>query len=224
MREAEISNRGDELAAKALALVRPHAAEKEAVQVLTWILNTQPASASASEAAKFLVDYHLMDPETLDTATRWVHVPLPWAENLLQALAGADLPRRQQIRAALGLAECIKAKTELPAIMQNWDPATEKMARAMYGNEFLAEAKAADPAKLEDRATRLFQQAALKYGADKYLSTTVADYVQHALFEMKHLSVGKPAPEIEGVDIDGSKFKLSDYRGKVVLLDFWGNW
>lgn len=36
--------------------------------------------------------------------------------------------------------------------------------------------------------------------------------------------VGKAAPEIEGEDIDGKSFKLSDYRGKVVLLDFWGNW
>jgi cytochrome oxidase Cu insertion factor (SCO1/SenC/PrrC family) len=38
------------------------------------------------------------------------------------------------------------------------------------------------------------------------------------------VAVGKPAPEIEGEDADGKKFKLSDYRGKVVLLDFWGNW
>jgi cytochrome oxidase Cu insertion factor (SCO1/SenC/PrrC family) len=36
--------------------------------------------------------------------------------------------------------------------------------------------------------------------------------------------VGKLAPEIEGPDIDGVNFKLSDYRGQVVLLDFWGNW
>ncbi len=36
--------------------------------------------------------------------------------------------------------------------------------------------------------------------------------------------VGQPAPEIEAEDIDGQKFKLSDYRGKVVVLDFWGNW
>jgi WD40 repeat protein len=36
--------------------------------------------------------------------------------------------------------------------------------------------------------------------------------------------VGQAAPEIEGVDIGGKKFKLSDYRGKVVLLDFWGHW
>jgi hypothetical protein len=35
---------------------------------------------------------------------------------------------------------------------------------------------------------------------------------------------GKEAPEIKGPDLDGKDFKLSDYRGKVVLLDFWGNW
>ena len=34
-------------------------------------------------------------------------------------------------------------------------------------------------------------------------------------------AVGKPAPEITGTDLDGRPFKLSDYRGKVVLLDFW---
>lgn len=38
------------------------------------------------------------------------------------------------------------------------------------------------------------------------------------------LGVGKPAPDIEGSDIDGKLFKLSDYRGKVVMLDFWGHW
>jgi predicted Zn finger-like uncharacterized protein len=35
---------------------------------------------------------------------------------------------------------------------------------------------------------------------------------------------GQEAPEISGEDIDGKAFKLSDYKGKVVLLDFWGNW
>jgi hypothetical protein len=36
--------------------------------------------------------------------------------------------------------------------------------------------------------------------------------------------VGALAPEIEGGDLDGNRFKLSDYRGKVVVLDFWGHW
>ena len=33
--------------------------------------------------------------------------------------------------------------------------------------------------------------------------------------------VGKPAPAVEGVDADGQTVKLSDFRGKVVLIDFW---
>jgi hypothetical protein len=36
--------------------------------------------------------------------------------------------------------------------------------------------------------------------------------------------VGQTAPEITGEDLDGVSFQLSDYRGKVVLLDFWGDW
>jgi hypothetical protein len=38
------------------------------------------------------------------------------------------------------------------------------------------------------------------------------------------LSTGKPAPEIQGQDVDGAKFKLSEFRGKVVMIDFWGDW
>jgi cytochrome oxidase Cu insertion factor (SCO1/SenC/PrrC family) len=36
--------------------------------------------------------------------------------------------------------------------------------------------------------------------------------------------VGEPAPEIKGEDVDGKEFALSDYKGKVVVLDFWGFW
>ena len=32
------------------------------------------------------------------------------------------------------------------------------------------------------------------------------------------------APEIAGEDLDGVPFRLSDYRGSVVVLDFWGDW
>ena len=44
------------------------------------------------------------------------------------------------------------------------------------------------------------------------------------LFVMQNISIGKVAPEIVGSDLDGQEFKLSDYRGKVVLIDFWGDW
>ena len=47
---------------------------------------------------------------------------------------------------------------------------------------------------------------------------------QVKVYSPADLAIGKLAPEISGVDVDGRKFKLSDYRGKVVVLDFWGDW
>ncbi len=38
------------------------------------------------------------------------------------------------------------------------------------------------------------------------------------------VEVGGTAPDFDAVDGEGVAFKLSDYRGKVVLLDFWGFW
>ena len=38
------------------------------------------------------------------------------------------------------------------------------------------------------------------------------------------LAVGSMAPDIEFVDESGKKVKLSSFRGKVVLMDFWASW
>ncbi len=35
---------------------------------------------------------------------------------------------------------------------------------------------------------------------------------------------GRLCPEITGKDLNGVEFALSDYRGKVILLEFWGAW
>ena len=32
------------------------------------------------------------------------------------------------------------------------------------------------------------------------------------------------APELVGTDVDGKEIRLSQYRGRVVVLDFWGLW
>lgn len=70
--------------------------------------------------------------------------------------------------------------------------------------------------------------------AEKYFTMVINDTSEGAkrhkasaeleLKVLRTLRVGKEAPEIAGADLDGKAFKLSDYRGKVVLLDFWGNW
>ena len=49
-------------------------------------------------------------------------------------------------------------------------------------------------------------------------------WIKDLRYKVTHLVVGCEAPEIEGFDQDGKRFRLSDYRGKVVLLPFWGIW
>lgn len=44
------------------------------------------------------------------------------------------------------------------------------------------------------------------------------------LFRLKNLAVGMMAPDWTATDIDGQPIALSDYRGKVTILDFWGFW
>ncbi|MFN0242514.1 MAG: peroxiredoxin family protein [Planctomycetota bacterium] len=44
------------------------------------------------------------------------------------------------------------------------------------------------------------------------------------LYQLRNLQIGQIAPDFTTTDVDGVEFKLSDYRGKVVVLDFWGFW
>jgi peroxiredoxin len=41
---------------------------------------------------------------------------------------------------------------------------------------------------------------------------------------VKHLNIGDPAPDFSTKTLDGQALKLSDFKGKYVLLDFWATW
>jgi hypothetical protein len=83
-----------------------------------------------------------------------------------------------------------------------------------------SDAKTAE--KMQQESEKLFEEAAEKYADIKTaFDGPVGTKAKNELFDMRYLSVGKVAPEVEGTDQDGKRFKLSDYRGKVVLLDFW---
>jgi hypothetical protein len=101
------------------------------------------------------------------------------------------------------------------------NPSHEVQAYACYSLAFrLGRQNRADSKEAED----LFERVVREFGDVKSYRGTLADAAKADLFEIRNLVIGKKAPEIEGEDIDGKKFKLSDYRGKVVVLDFWGNW
>lgn len=52
----------------------------------------------------------------------------------------------------------------------------------------------------------------------------LAELAKAELSGLRQLGVGTVAQEIDGEDMNGRKMKLSDYRGRVVVLTFWGTW
>ncbi len=52
----------------------------------------------------------------------------------------------------------------------------------------------------------------------------IREAAARSVFKLERLQVGMVAPDIVGNDLDGVEFSLSDYRGKVVVIDFWGDW
>ena len=87
-------------------------------------------------------------------------------------------------------------------------------------------ASTAEAQKKEADAESLYKEVIKLYPDMKMpiSDNTFAAVAEENLFVMKNLSAGKKAPELAGPTIDGTKIKLSDYRGKVVLLSFFGDW
>lgn len=117
----------------------------------------------------------------------------------------------------------------LEAVLHSSAQPDEKAAAhyALAGHHFrvfetAAETSARDSAK--EKATQHLQQIITDYPSVKIQGFPIADQSATLLFEMTHLSVGAIAPEITGKDDKDQPFKLSDFKGRAVLLIFWGDW
>jgi hypothetical protein len=75
-----------------------------------------------------------------------------------------------------------------------------------------------------DDAQRARGLALLREIGVRWPGSPQAERAAGKLFRHENLVVGKPVPDFETLDVDGNAFKLSDYRGKVTVLDFWGFW
>jgi hypothetical protein len=134
-----------------------------------------------------------------------------------------DTSPHQQVRglACLGLAHFLVNRGQRVELVRG-QPELAREFENLFGKEYLRDLLRQDRDKAGREAEGFFERAAEKYGDVAVPGGgTVGEKAKAELFELRHLSVGKEAPDIEGEDQDGKRFKLSDYRGKVVLLDFW---
>lgn len=92
-------------------------------------------------------------------------------------------------------------------------------AAAIYGLACLYTGGFGSTAPQKTQAEKLFAELSTDY-SDIPAEKGKAGF----LYQLEHLQIGMTAPDFEATDETGQKFKLSDYRGKVVVVDFWGFW
>lgn len=220
---AEMRGLGAKYAARFLQFAEKNAKDPAAVEALLWVMQNVELGKDADAAAERIIAGHLGDPKVRQNLPRFGRSMSSGAEKLLRAAAKSENAETQAV-GAFALAQYLKNRSELPATLESLDEKTRKMIEKTYGREFLDGVRKIDPAKMSKEAEELFTTVEKKHADVKVNGRPLGEQVKSILFEMRHLAIGKPAPEIEGEDLDGTKFKLSDYRGKVVVLDFWGDW
>ncbi|HJZ59456.1 MAG TPA: redoxin domain-containing protein [Gemmataceae bacterium] len=149
-------------------------------------------------------------------------------ETFLRAVLELNPHREVLGLACLSLAQFLSDRMNRLDILKDQEkPDLAERYHRVFGKDFVEELQRQDRGKVAREIEALFDRAAEKYADVKIPVTyfgsggTVGEKARAELFQIRHLSVGKEAPDIEGEDQDGKRFKLSDYRGKVVLLDFW---
>jgi AhpC/TSA family len=142
-------------------------------------------------------------------------------ETFLRELLAKSPHQEIQATACLSLGRFLNNRLQRLDLCKD-QPELAREFAGLYGKEYLADLLRQDRAKALRDLEAVFEQAAEKFAGVKLPDCdTVAERANAELFAIRNLSVGREAPDIEGQDQDGKRFKLSDYRGKVVLLDFW---
>lgn len=103
-------------------------------------------------------------------------------------------------------------------------PENAKNAELFMGPALVKSLAATDPAPLQRKGEETLERVQKDYGLVEYKKALLVNLAERELFERRRLAIGKTIPEIEGEDTDGKPLKLSDARGKVVVLVFWGTW
>jgi len=78
-----------------------------------------------------------------------------------------------------------------------------------------------DESDLMRKRLNLLRKAIIQSADIEINGNTVARIAEDELYIIRHLTKGRVSPDLSGVDSAGRPMKLSDFKGKVVVLMFW---
>lgn len=197
--------------------------EGVAADSLVWIVANVRSGELPDKALGQLSEKYIKSEKLGSVCTALVYSDSPQAEAFLRNALEKSPHRSVQGPACYALAQFMKQQSELMDQLKNRPELAARYAE-MRGKEAADRLASRDPKQIAAEIESLLGRIVQSYGDLAFGNKTLGQAAERELFEIQHLSVGCVAPEIDGEGIDGQKLRLSDYRGKVVMLDFWGNW
>jgi peroxiredoxin len=212
-----------------LALVRAHPKDPENVKALKFVIKTARAGPDdeSYQAMEILLRDHVRDPgmgEVCGEIFYFVHVPV--AESLLRAVLETNPNRVDRGLACHTLAKYLKLQARMVRRIRENPAQIERYVHERHKASTERFVEQADPEALDKESERMLERIVAEFAdvEDTYDHRPIGMIAEGELFAMRNLSPGKVAPEVSGKDHEGKPFALSDYRGKVVVLTFSGDW
>src|SRR5262249_21771456 len=135
----------------------------------------------------------------------------PAAEAILREVREKNPEADVRAMAEFALADALIRTARRAALLKGISAEQRAEVEEIWGKEAVARYLAADEAKLHREAEELFEQVEKKHGDVIVRSeegrTTLAKIAAHRLYEIRHLSVGRVAPELATEDVDGKNVK-----------------
>jgi thiol-disulfide isomerase/thioredoxin len=175
------------------------------VDELTWVIIQCPDDPEGREAVERLIRGPIESARLGQACWQLDTAESPIAEPVFRAVLRRNAHAQARAQASLGLARTLRRRSE--------------QGGTGPGRAWLAQAS-----ELVHEAESLLEDAVAHYGDQRIGRESLADIVRAELFELRSLGIGAEAPTIVGTDLQGRPMSLDEYRGKVVVLEFWGNW
>ena len=218
-----------------------------AEEALIWIVTNLPYGSMAERAKEIIARDHIRSDkiEPLLSQTILIHSYGSAATETLFANALAKNPSRKlRAIACFSLARFLDYKASFVRSNKLFDAAqaeleTPRVAleKSGWGHDYLERLNGLDLSAVEREAARYYERVVREFGdlpLPQRLANppgdllpplpgrpaTYGEAAQFSLHELRDLGIGRPAPEIDGIDTDGRPMKLSDYRGRVVAIYF----
>jgi len=217
----------NQFADRFLAIADAAPDDPAAVSALVWCVQLG-GGAGASKAMLRLAEKYAADPKLASAISRIAYSYSPAAETLLRAVVLKSRDRAARGNATLGLAQFLNRRLEMIRTLRENDKRGQEIQPFLtaqgYDKDAVAHLKSTDPAGVVQEIESLFEKIEKEFADIASGRGTLGKIAASELNEIRNLGIGKPSPDITGSDIDGKPFKLSEYKGKVVVVDFWGDW